>query len=124
MKSLNIKLPEWLPVKSNIEYCLWGLIMALLWASAPKLFPLPNGNSEEMVTSIGLMVLLSLISFLLVLGLCWWLLKRFWIIADLPALGTMVLQFKTLELWEQLKFSFALFALLLLAGVGCLMAMV
>ena len=122
MKNVSLKVPGWLPVKKNIEVLAVGLILVLLGYVAPDLFALPNGNSEEIVTSIGLMVLLALMSFLLLTGLCYWLLKRFWISADLPVLAELVLKFKMLELWEQLKFLFALFALLLLAGVGCLIA--
>lgn len=122
MKNLSIKKPGWIPANKHIEYVLLGIIAVLLWFSAPKLFVLPNGNSEEIATSIGLMLLLSLISFSLVLGLTGVLLYRFWLRLGLPALEDMVLGFKTLELWEQLKFAIALFALLLLGAIGVLTA--
>lgn len=123
MKNLSLKAGD-TPVLKHIEYVLLAAIAVLLWFSAPMLFALPNGNSEEVATTIGLMVLLSMISFLMVVGLVAWLMHRFWLRMGLPALEEMVLEFRTLELWEQLKLSVALFALLLLACVGCIMAVV
>lgn len=111
-----------MPVNRHIEYVLLGVVAVLLWFAAPKLFALPHGNSEEIATSIGLMLLLALISFLLVLGLIGALMHRFWLSMGLPALEEMVLEFRTLELWEQLKFSVALFALLLLGAIGVMIA--
>jgi len=72
--------------------------------------------------SILVLVVLSLLCFLGMIGLSWWLVKRFWMALGLPSLGGMVLQFNELLLWQQLGFYFASFALLLLAGVGCLAA--
>nr|WP_162988915.1 hypothetical protein [Pedobacter schmidteae] len=123
MRNLSLKVGR-RPELRYIEYVLVAVIALLLWFLGPKLFALPNGNSEEIATSIGLMVLLSMITFALVLGLVGWLMHRFWLNMGLPALEEMVLEFRTLELWEQLKFSVALFALLLLACVGCIIAVV
>ncbi|MNL08698.1 hypothetical protein D3C87_1294320 [compost metagenome] len=119
---MNFKMPVKLPVLRRIEPYLIGLILLLAWYTAPVLFELPLGNSIEITQSISLMVLLALISFLLVLGLCWWLLQRFWVVMGLPGLGEMVLQFKELKLWAQLKFALCLFALLLLGAIGALIA--
>jgi hypothetical protein len=121
MNVYSLKTPVSILVK-NLEYYFPALILLLSWYVAPHLFALPQGNSEEIVTSIGLMVLLALISFLLIIALCWWLLQRFWINMGLPRLGEMVSQFYSLTLWEQLKFALCLFALFLVAGIGALIA--
>ena len=102
MKTYNLKMPVKLPAIRNIEPYLLTVIVLLLWYTAPVLFELPAGNSTEIATSISLMVLLAMISFLLVLSLCWWLLHRFWTVVGLPGLGSIVLEFKSLQLWQQL----------------------
>ncbi|WEK20518.1 MAG: hypothetical protein P0Y49_05125 [Candidatus Pedobacter colombiensis] len=122
MKTFNLKMPARIPVIRNIERYVMVSIVLLLWSAAPHIFVLPQGNSEEIATSIGLMVLLALMCLLLMLGLCWWLLQRFWVSIGLPSLDNMVLQFQKLQLWEQLKFALCLFALFLFAGVGMLIA--
>jgi len=72
--------------------------------------------------NILLLVVLSVIAFLVLVGLCWWILDRFWRGIGLPGVGLMVLQFRDLELWVQLSFYLGSFALLLFAAVGCLTA--
>jgi hypothetical protein len=72
--------------------------------------------------SIMVLVLISLICFLGLIGLCCWLLQRFLLVFGLPGFGSLVLRFNELELWVQLGFYFACYALLLLAGVGCFVA--
>ncbi|MNL58094.1 hypothetical protein D3C87_1817040 [compost metagenome] len=74
--------------------------------------------------SIPLMVVLSLITFLLLLELSWWLLQRFWMRVGLPGMDKMVLQFEDLQVWQKLVFLWASFALVLLVGLGCIMAVV
>ena len=107
--------------KQVIKYLLFSLLI-LLWFAAPKLIQLNDSTAGYIDPSIWLLILLALISFLMLLALCWWLLKQFWRTLGLPALGLMVSQFKFLESWKQLGFYFACFALLLLAGVACLAA--
>lgn len=72
--------------------------------------------------SIWLLILISLICFKAVLFLSFWILKAAWSSLGLPALSNMVLHFKRLTLCQQFGFYYASFALLLLAGVGCLIA--
>ncbi|WP_316813863.1 hypothetical protein [Pedobacter heparinus] len=122
MKNLSLRIPAWMPVVKNTEPYLVALIMLLLWFTAPKLMMLGDGTMGQIDQSIWLLVLLALISFLIVTGLCWWLLQRFWTVIGLPGLGMMVLQFNSLQLWQQLGFYFASFGLLLWAAVGCLSA--
>ena len=86
---------------------IFGILMAL-WLVMPKMIRFYDQTGG------------SLISFMMVAALSWWLLNRFWVSLGLPALGTMVLQFNTLTLWQQLGFFWLSFALLLLAAVLCL----
>lgn len=71
---------------------------------------------------ILVLVVISLICFLGLIGLCWWLFSRFLLVFGLPGFGTLVLRFNELELWFQLGFYFVVYALLLLAGTGCFVA--
>lgn len=102
----------------DIELGLIGLIMVLAWFTLPKLIAGSDATAGYIDQSIWLLVLLSLMSFLLTVALCWWLLQRFWLSIGLPGLNSMVLNFQDLRLWEQLGFYFACFAVLLLAAVG------
>lgn len=124
MKVLKLLLPVGVPVWKYIERVLWIVIGVLVWQLAPRMFPLAEGNSIEIARSIGLMVTLAWVVFVGLLGLCWWLLNRFWVSVGLPGVDCLVLQFRRLEVWQQLGFYFAAFALVLLAGVGCLAAVV
>lgn len=117
MKTLNFKMPMKFSAK-DIELGLIGLIMLLAWFILPKLIASSDATAGYIDQSIWLLVLLSLMSFLLTVALCWWLLQRFWLGMGLPGLNSMVLNFQDLRLWEQLGFYFACFAVLLLAAVG------
>jgi hypothetical protein len=117
MKTLNFKMPLRLRAK-EIELGLLGLVMVLTWFTLPKLIAGNDATAGYIDQSIWLLVLLSLMSFLLTVGLCWWLLHRFWVNMGLPGLNGMVLNFQDLKLWQQLGFYFACFAVLLLAAVG------
>lgn len=103
------------------KYALPGL-MVLFWMVLPVLLRKLDATVGTIDQSIWLLVLLALICFLLLLGFCWWLLGRFWSALGLPQFQEMVSQFNDLVLWQQLGFYYASFALLLLAGVGCLAA--
>ncbi|WP_449440011.1 hypothetical protein [Pedobacter steynii] len=98
-------------------------ILALLWPFAQQMV----FNSDETAGYIdpGSMVqllLMSLITFIVIVVLSGWLLKRFLAAQNLPGMGIMVLQFRKLELWQQLGFYWASFALLLLAAAMSVMA--
>jgi len=103
------------------EHALLGSLLAL-WGVSPQLVQLADSTAGYIDQSIWLLVMLGLISFMMVTGLCWWLLNRFWISMGLPQIGRMVMEFKEMELWVQLGFYLGCFALLLFAAVGCLAA--
>ena len=121
MKTLNMmsasigrfKIPETAPLL---------IILIMLWPVATRLISNGDATAGYLDPSIWLLVLMSVICFLALVGLCWWLLDRIWGSLDLPNLKDLVLQFKDLQLCYQLGFFWASFALLLLAAVGCLTA--
>ena len=98
------------------------IFLLLTWFFLPGLLRQLDETAGSVDQSIWLLVLLSLIGFLLICGLCWWLLRYFWMVLELPSIKKMVSQFKFLPLWQQLSFYYASFALLLLAAMGCLIA--
>ncbi len=117
MKTLSLKVPVNMPVK-KIEPYLMAMVLVMVWFTLQKVMLYNDSTAGQIDQSIWLLVLLAIISFLLMLGLCYWLMQRFWLRMGLPDLGDMVLQFSSLVLWQQLKFALALFALLLSAAIG------
>lgn len=103
------------------EHALLGGLLAL-WGVSPELVRLADSTAGYIDQSIWLLVVLSLISFMMVVGLCWWLLQRFWTSMGLPRIGRMVMEFNEMRICEQLAFYLGCFALLVLAAVGCLAA--
>jgi hypothetical protein len=96
--------------------------LVLLWFFVPQWI---QGNDQTLGIvdqSMWVLVVLSLISFMLINAISWWLLKHFITGVGLPTINKMVLQFKSLESWQQLSFYWASFALLLLVAMGCLLA--
>ncbi len=96
--------------------------LLLLWLLMPRLISQFDPRAGAVDPSIWLLILLSLLAFLLLAALCWWLLYGFWLRLGLPGMDMMVLQFNSLELWQQLGFYWLSFALLLLGSTLCLMA--
>ncbi|TCC99436.1 hypothetical protein [Pedobacter hiemivivus] len=109
--------------RNYMPYLLFGLCL-LLWPLLQRVIMNWDPMMGVIDPNIWLLILISLICFLIVTGLCWWLLQSFWMALGLPLLTEMVLSFKKLALWQQLGFYWASFALLLLAAVGVLTAIV
>ncbi len=105
-----------------LKAALLFVILLLLWPLVQRLVLSVDRSAGYVDPSIAVLIVIGLICFVGMILLSWWLLNRFWLVLGLPALGGMVLQFDSLLLWQQLGFYFASFALLLLAGVGCLVA--
>ncbi|WP_316812837.1 hypothetical protein [Pedobacter heparinus] len=104
------------------EHRLFGLLM-IAWGMITAFLNSP-GMTSGINQSVPLMVVLSLITFLLLLELSWWLFTRFWLRVGLPGMEHMVVQFEDLDAWQKLGFLWASFALVLLVGLGCLMVVV
>ena len=106
----------------GMEKYLIGVILILSWITVQRVIQSGDVSVGVIDPSIWMLVLLSLICFVAVTGISFWILKRFVVVMGLPTVGNLIVQFKTLELWQQLSFYWASFALLLLAGVGSLSA--
>ncbi|MCX2453387.1 hypothetical protein OQX61_19105 [Pedobacter sp. PLR] len=99
------------------------IVLMVLWTFGPIVLRGIDDTTGSIDQSIWLLVLLSIISFLLITGLCWWILNRAWVAIELPPISLMVSQFNTLHLWQQVRLYLASFGLLLLAATGCLIAL-
>lgn len=98
------------------------IIMLLLWPFAQQMvFSFDETAGYIDPGNMVLLVLISLITFIVIVVLSGWLLQRFLAAQNLPGMGVMVLQFRKLELWQQLGFYWASFALLLLAAAMSVM---
>ena len=122
MKTLNDKLPMVWISDNTLNNSGIFLTLVLVWLTLPKLLAHLQPTVGLIDQGIWQLLLLSLISFIGVLSLSWWLLHRYWQILRLPALNTLVSQFKNLTSWQQIIFYWACFALFLLTAVGCLVA--
>ena len=126
MKTIGMYIKErsvWLYDEVKKEHVLIVVLMAIL-IFLPVLLPDREETASYLLKQMIPLVLIALTVFILVLGLAFWLVQRFWEAMGLPELAEMVLQFNGMRLWLQLGFYFGCFALAVLAGVGCLMAIV
>jgi hypothetical protein len=102
-----------------------GLLLGLavlLWPLVQRVLQFNYPDAGTLDPNIWLLIILSIATFLIIIIMAWWLMQHYWLAFGLPEMESMVLQFNRLELWQQLKFYYAFFALLLLVAVGCLMA--
>lgn len=98
------------------------IVLLILWFITSCLLQYIDNGREGLDQNIWLLILLSLICFVTIASLAWWLLKHLWVMLGLPPLKFMVSQFSTLILWQQLSLYWLSYALLLLAALGCLSA--
>ena len=97
-------------------------LLVLLFGVGERVVGLADPSAGLPLKLTWLFVLQGVIVFFGALALCWWLLQRAWFVLGLPAVSSLVVYFEDLELWQKLGFYFASFALLVLALVGCLIA--
>ncbi len=116
----TIKQNKSVPGKNRWQLIWLLLILLSIWSLAPFALHKIDQTAAGIDQTIWLLIILSLIAFLLVTALCWWLLERFWLMAGLPQFSTLVSQFYTLSPWQQLVFYLSSFALLLVAASVCL----
>ena len=76
------------------------IVLMLLWSAVTNLFSSPE-FSAGINQSVPIMIVISLITFLILLYLSWWLLERLWERIGLPGIGNMVLHFKKIRIWQQ-----------------------
>jgi hypothetical protein len=111
--------------KQIIELLKPLLVLIILILSWPLLQMLLISNDQTtgyVDPSIIILIVLSLMCFIGMVGLCGWLFKKAIKSVGLPIIDNMVSQFNTMAIWQQVGFYYASYALLLLAGVGCLAA--
>ncbi|WP_316752044.1 hypothetical protein [Pedobacter gandavensis] len=121
MKQLSINLPD-LNLGAGVKIGLLLTALLWLWPFGQQLIMRLDVNAGYIDPGIWLLLLLSVIAFLMMVGLSYLLLQWLWNGLGLPKIDIMVLQVKNMELWQQLGLLLACFASLLFAGVGCLIA--
>jgi len=109
-------------LKKQVKPVLLFLLLLLIWFICPILIHQTDPQADVAPQSMWMLVILSLLVFLLVLALCWWLLQHFWRQLRLPDLHSILSQFKTLSSWQQIIFFWLSFVSLLLAALGCLLS--
>ena len=109
-------------LKIPLIHLVMPLLLLGLWFSLPKIIGYLEPTAGLLDAGVVQVILLSFTCYFILLIFCWLLLNRFWRLAGLTQTKQMVSQFQTLMTWQQLGFYWASFALLLLAGVGCLAA--
>lgn len=105
-------------VKKDYRVHALVFFLALLWPIGQAMLLQSDPTRGTIDPNIWLLLLMGLIAFIVTVVLCWWLLQQFWLGTGLPVPSMMVSQFYTLELWQQLSFLLASFALLLLTVLG------
>ncbi|MEJ7558682.1 MAG: hypothetical protein WKF66_10275 [Pedobacter sp.] len=98
------------------------IILILAWPLVQMLLFTSDQTTGYVDPSILILIVLSLICFIGMVGLSGWLFIKALKSVGLPIIGNMVSQFNTMAVWQQIGFYYASYALLLLAGVGCLVA--
>lgn len=125
--NITFRVPEFSSIYSwvrNYQVLLLFGLLIFLWPVLSQILITENPQLGFIDPNIWLLLLLSIIVFLAIIGLCYWLLQWAWMRIGLPGLRIMVSQFYQLELWQQLSFFSAFFALLLLTAVGTLNAII
>ena len=98
------------------------IILVLAWPIIQTLFFSQDQSIGYLDPSIVILIILSFICFITIVGLCGWLFNIAIKAAGMPEFKFIISQFNTISVWQQLGFYYAFYALLLLAGVGCLVA--
>ncbi len=106
----------------HLKAILLLVILVLLWPIVQYVVLNNDVTAGYVDPSILVLIVMALICFVGILILSWYLLRWFWMSIGLRRLDNMVLRFEELALWVQLGFYFVCYALLVLAGLGCLAA--
>ena len=122
MKTLKLALTALMPKRQILEKLMLATILVLGWLTLPNLLRTFEPTAALLDAGIWQLLLLGLLCYVALLQISWWLLYRFWLGLGLLNLTDMVLRFKQLTSWQQLRFFWASFALLFLAGIACLAA--
>lgn len=118
----EMPMPDFSRVYRRAEPVLLFFILLMVWIYGPGYLRFADGTAGAVDQSILLLILLSIMVFLFVLGLCWWLMLRFTQMVGLPSINNLVSKFYFLELWQQYAFYWLSFALLVLGSLMAIMA--
>jgi hypothetical protein len=108
--------------KPQIIYILTMMVLLLVWYLGPRLLQMLDATAGSVDQSIWLLIVFAAISFLIMVNLSWWLFKYTWNKLGFPSIQFIISLFDLLSPWQQLSFSLASFALVLLAALGSLNA--
>ena len=102
----------------------WSLlaVLLLLWWTAPFWLRRVDQTVGLVDSGVWMLVLLAIVAFILLTALSAFLLHSILATLGLPSVVAMVEHFRKLDLWQQMLLYWGSYALLLLAAIGCLMA--
>ena len=109
-------------LKNSLQPLIIFLLLLLIWLVSPVLIQRIEPTADTTSFGVWILVILSLIVFLIIQALCWWLFNFYWQRLGLPPVTAILSHFNTLSLWQQLMFLWVSFASLLLAALGCLIS--
>ncbi len=122
MKTLKLTKPIGIPISRYMPMAITALALLVLWQLVPFMLHFGNQQTGILDNSIWQLLLFAAFAFLGLLLLSAAVYRMLIGLLNLPAVHTMVSQFKTLTSWQQISLYWASFALLLLAAVGYLVA--
>ena len=121
MTSIDLRFPRNWGFQGYSWHLVFGFVL-LVYVAVRSMLTRVDPSAVAGIEAVWLLVVISGMVFLGIVFGCWWLLNRFLVAMGLPEIRFMVLQFKGLMVWQQLGFYLCLFGLLVLAAVGCLIA--
>jgi hypothetical protein len=121
MKATAISVRE-KQIKALLQPLLILIILILLWPLVQRLLVAYDPTTGYVDPSILILIVISLICFVGIVGISGWLMQKAIKSLGLPNIGNIVSQFNMMAIWHQIGFYYVSYALLLLAGVGCLVA--
>ncbi|WP_156166743.1 hypothetical protein [Pedobacter sp. BMA] len=112
-----------LRINKTHYYWVTGILLLILaYQLAPLFAGFFNNTTAVLDAAVWQLLLFSILTFMALLTISWFLLYASWSTLGLPNIHFMVLQFKDLSSWKQLSFYYACFALLFLGAVACVAA--
>lgn len=104
MKTLKLALTALMPTRQILEKLMLATILVLGWLTLPNLLRTFEPTAALLDACIWQLLMLGLLCYVALLQISWWLLYRFWLGLGLLNLTDMVLRFKQLTSWQQLRF--------------------
>ncbi len=121
MTNIDLKLPRHGGYQSYTGHLLLGFLL-LFYALVRSALIHADPAGVTSIEAIWLLVITSALVFTGLLAVCWLLMKHGLTALGLPSVNRLIIYFEHLESWQKLGFYMAVFGLLLLAAIGCLLA--